>query len=478
VADPSQPFRVFINYRRSDSGGYAGRIYDALTAHSNEWLVFMDIDAIDPGADFTEVIEESLESCDAVVAVIGRSWLQSTDSRGRRRLEHPDDFVRLELLAALDRKVRVIPVLVQGADMPSSEDLPKALITLARRQGLELSDGRWHYDMSRLIEVLDHYHRGDTPPLPALAPEPGLAPPRNELETQPVEMPREPEPAPVPTSGRVQPADAALAPATTIAAVGAATVFVANFVGVGGGKFPLFDPSRVTATSVWFAIELVAVSIIAAFVIFAEIRHRIRGARAVGMLLGFGLVCFLAGVNFVGYYYGRSTAGWILMIGGVLLGAGGAIGIRSHPEAFVPDRDASDLQHRSARIAVAIGAVLCIAATIVPVQHRNQLLGGHWQAWFALVPLLGAGAALVCLIERRSVAGRLVSAGLQLAIGIQLTLFFLAYVGQISAPHNRSPATGAYLGFAGAILLAVGGYFEGQEQAVVEQSPESATATP
>ena len=67
MADAAQPFRIFINYRRSDSGGYAGRIYDALTAHANEWTVFMDIDAIDPDADFTEVIDESLESCDAVV---------------------------------------------------------------------------------------------------------------------------------------------------------------------------------------------------------------------------------------------------------------------------------------------------------------------------------------------------------------------------------------------------------------------------
>jgi hypothetical protein len=218
VADANQPFRVFINYRRSDSGGYAGRIYDALTAHSDEWSIFMDIDAIDPGADFTEVIDESLETCDAVVAVIGRSWLQSEDSRGRRRLEHPDDFVRLELLAALDRKVRVIPVLVQGAEMPSSEDLPEALLALARRQGLELSDGRWRYDMSRLIEVLDNYHRGarpSAPPAPEPATEPEPEPPQ--VEPEPAEAQRQPEPAPVPAVAAVQSAEAGVAPSATIA---------------------------------------------------------------------------------------------------------------------------------------------------------------------------------------------------------------------------------------------------------------------
>jgi hypothetical protein len=155
---PTTPFRIFINYRRSDSGGYAGRIYDALNAHADSWHVFMDIDTIDPGEDFAEVIDRSLETCDLVIAVIGRQWLEITDARGRRRLEHPDDFVRLELLAALDRTVRVIPALVQGAEMPSSEDLPDELMKLARRNAFELSDARWHYDIGRLIEVLEGIH--------------------------------------------------------------------------------------------------------------------------------------------------------------------------------------------------------------------------------------------------------------------------------------------------------------------------------
>jgi hypothetical protein len=155
---PTTPFRIFINYRRSDSGGYAGRIYDALNAHADSWKVFMDIDTIDPGEDFTEVIDRSLETCDVVIAVIGRQWLQITDARGRRRLEHPDDFVRLELLAALDRTVRVIPALVQGAEMPSSEDLPDEMTKLARRNAFELSDARWHYDIGRLVEVLEGIH--------------------------------------------------------------------------------------------------------------------------------------------------------------------------------------------------------------------------------------------------------------------------------------------------------------------------------
>jgi TIR domain len=154
------PFGIFINYRRSDSAGYAGRIYDTLRTHSEAWRIFRDIDTIEPGLDFAEVINRSLESCDVVIAVIGPQWLESTDSRGRRRLEHPDDLVRLELVAALEREnVRVIPVLVQGAKMPESDDLPDDLAKLARRRAWELSDERWPYDIGRMIDVLDRVQR-------------------------------------------------------------------------------------------------------------------------------------------------------------------------------------------------------------------------------------------------------------------------------------------------------------------------------
>lgn len=150
------PLRIFINYRRGDSSGYAGRLYDALAERSHGWQVFMDIDAIEPGADFTEVIDRELESCDVVIAVIGKHWLEETDANGRRRLDNPNDFVRLEIGHALDRNIRVIPTLVQGAEMPGSDQLPEPLEGLSRRNALELSDGRWRYDIDRLAQLLEH----------------------------------------------------------------------------------------------------------------------------------------------------------------------------------------------------------------------------------------------------------------------------------------------------------------------------------
>ena len=147
--------RVFLNYRRDDSSGHAGRLYDDLTDRLSDCDVFMDIDKIDPGADFVDVIETALDRCDVVLTLIGRQWLTMTDERGQRRLDDPDDYVRLELAEALARNMRVIPVRVQGSSMPSSPDLPDELKSLARRQAVELSDTRWHHDVGALVATLE-----------------------------------------------------------------------------------------------------------------------------------------------------------------------------------------------------------------------------------------------------------------------------------------------------------------------------------
>jgi len=145
---------LFISYRREDSAPYAGRLYDRLSRDLAEHEVFIDIDTIDPGDDFVEVINARLDSCNAVIALIGRSWTTSTDRTGARRLDNPDDYIRKEIATALSRKVRVIPVLVGGAEMPRSTDLPDDLKPLSRRNAIELRDTRFHGDVDRLIETL------------------------------------------------------------------------------------------------------------------------------------------------------------------------------------------------------------------------------------------------------------------------------------------------------------------------------------
>jgi hypothetical protein len=147
--------KVFINYRRDDTAPYAGRLYDRLTAHFGEDQVFIDIDQIEPGEDFVEAINRKVSVCDIAIVAIGPNWLRATDASGKRRLDDEEDFVRMEIVAALQRQIRVIPVLVGGARMPGRQDLPEALAPLSRRNAIELSETRFHSDVNRLIEAIE-----------------------------------------------------------------------------------------------------------------------------------------------------------------------------------------------------------------------------------------------------------------------------------------------------------------------------------
>src|SRR5215216_5422180 len=148
--------RVFISYRRDESAGYAGWIADSFDEYFGEDKVFRDIDSLEPGLDFSEAIERALESSEVLLAVIGKNWLTVTDAAGQRRLENPDDFVRVEIATALKRNMRVIPVLVQGASMPSADELPEDLAPLTRRNAFELHDSSWRDDIRQLITILDN----------------------------------------------------------------------------------------------------------------------------------------------------------------------------------------------------------------------------------------------------------------------------------------------------------------------------------
>jgi hypothetical protein len=144
--------RVFICYRRADAEAYAGRIYDRLAEHFPKENLFIDVDAIAPGEDFVAAIDSAVGAVDVVLAVIGPKWAIAVD--GKRLLENANDFVRMELALALQRNVRVIPVLVGGAAMPSAESLPQDLTKLTRLNALEISHTRFTADVDRLIEWL------------------------------------------------------------------------------------------------------------------------------------------------------------------------------------------------------------------------------------------------------------------------------------------------------------------------------------
>ena len=148
---------IFISYRRDDSEGQAGRLFDDLSAHFGRNAVFMDVAGIKKGLDFRRIIDAHVASCGVLLVIIGRRWLSATDSKGRRRLDDVNDFVCLETAAALSRDIPVVPVLVQDAVMPSAQDLPDALKELAFRNGTELTHARWDSDVRLLIEDLRPY---------------------------------------------------------------------------------------------------------------------------------------------------------------------------------------------------------------------------------------------------------------------------------------------------------------------------------
>jgi formylglycine-generating enzyme required for sulfatase activity len=153
---PAKQFSgIFVSYRRDDSSGHAGRLSDKLSDRFGADNVFMDIDHIGPGEDFVQVIEDAVSSCEILIAIIGRDWLSGVDEKGRRLLDKPNDFVRLEIAAALKRSIRVIPILVQGAAIPNPEELPEPLLKLSRLNALELSDVRWKRDVDHLISSLE-----------------------------------------------------------------------------------------------------------------------------------------------------------------------------------------------------------------------------------------------------------------------------------------------------------------------------------
>src|SRR5829696_2112441 len=152
---PAASGRIFISYRREETAYPAGWLYDRLAERFGSGQVFKDVDSIQLGDDFVEVITRAVGSCDVLLALIGDQWLTITDQHGRRRLDDPDDFVRLEIEAALTRNVRVIPILVEGARLPRADELPPSLARLVRRQALELSPARFDFDTSRLLKVLD-----------------------------------------------------------------------------------------------------------------------------------------------------------------------------------------------------------------------------------------------------------------------------------------------------------------------------------
>jgi TIR domain len=228
--------RIFISYRRDDSRGYAGRLQGDLSRRYSEEHVFRDIE-IPPGADFGEYITSLVDKCNVVLAIIGPGWLDARDRDGERRLDDPQDWVRLEIERALAREgVEVIPVLVDGARLPPREELPPSMLALRRRNAFELSDRRWDYDLEQLGTHLDTLLQGTSALHLRPAGLPSQGPPVSAARERAEGFKPGPWPEPVPptttttTTETTPPADHTGSAVLAAAAVALLTAFPADLI--------------------------------------------------------------------------------------------------------------------------------------------------------------------------------------------------------------------------------------------------------
>jgi ABC-type lipopolysaccharide export system ATPase subunit len=161
IATADSSIKIFINYRRGDDPGFAQALFQQLAGRFDHRQLFMDVEGrINPGDDYDRVLREQVERCDVLLAVIGPRWLTASDEKGARRLENPGDWVRIEIVAALEAGKQVIPVLVGGAHMPREEHLPKPLQPLSRRQAVRISPESFRSDAQRLMRYLQAARAG------------------------------------------------------------------------------------------------------------------------------------------------------------------------------------------------------------------------------------------------------------------------------------------------------------------------------
>lgn len=146
--------KIFINYRRLDSEGYAGRLYDHLCKYFEAYNIFMDVENIEPGADFVQALDEAVAACDVILALIGPHWLNLKNEAGERRLDEWNDYVRIEIERGISHNKLVIPVLMGGVSMPSPKQLPESIEALTRRNAYTISHRNFARDVEAFVKFI------------------------------------------------------------------------------------------------------------------------------------------------------------------------------------------------------------------------------------------------------------------------------------------------------------------------------------
>jgi hypothetical protein len=429
---------VFITYRREDASGHAGWLYEALSERFGEDRVFMDV-AIPPAVDFVAWIEDHIGSAGVLIVIIGRTWLAASDSSGKRRLDDERDFVRREIAGALDRGIRVVPVLVSGAQMPSEQELPSARARLARINALEIRDGPdWRIGRQRLIETVADL-LGE-----------------KQVATAPERVPR----------GRLRISAAIALVGTALLALGL-VVLADVYITPGFKHLPV-------AAGVFTGAAPIGILLGAFLAIQRLLADELADWLGVGLIAAFGYEAAAKGTSILGDSAGSAREGGVLWLaGGAVLAAAAAVGAtairglpgpRAEPQRRRPGSLVSVL--------LILGGASQVVGAVIPfnvatpggnrVVVEDSLLGVE-----PIATALGILAAVAMLSAARP---RFVS-GLLIALGLSSALLWVRYVGipvaqWLNVDGVASPQAGGLVGLGGAlVVLATGCWLAASERA-------------
>jgi len=416
---------IFISYRREDDPGHALLIYKDLAERFGEPQVFMDVDAIGLGENFVERITSAVATADALVVIIGRSWLTAADADGRQRLDNPRDFVRVEVGTALQRGIRVIPVLVGGAVMPAEDQLPSDLAPLSHRHALVVSDLDWESGAGKLVRTLERV------------------------------LGRRPEPGDVPRA------------ALAVEILGLAFILLGTTLRADTFLHPDFGAGN--APHLGFFTSMAPIGVVLAAVGALALSHTgWAPVFSLGLLLGCGLdgAAKYVGVLGMESATGESEPQLTLGAGLALVGSLMLVGVASWRASAKPrERAAAGVPVSLPLALVALGAGLTVAGTLIPFNDGPEITqrtlierADHWEAF---EPIALAVLAVVAGVLLAGQGSRLLAAGVLVALGTVSALLWLRYVGvPILQPDTiSSPAAGSFIGLAGAGLILFGGAF-------------------
>jgi predicted ribosomally synthesized peptide with SipW-like signal peptide len=457
--------RIFVSYRNSDAPTEAGRITDWLDNHFGEADVFMAVKPGDirPGEKFLAVIERSIGSVDGLVAIIGTGWLNAEDAAGRKRLENANDILRREVATALQRGILVIPVLVQGATMPSDEDLPSDLKGLAYLQALSITNADWSNGMKRLIDALDTVAH---PSVHTVEDEEEEDVPVDEIPVT-VPMPVVPQPRLI---GPLATLAGLVGSLLLLSGVLVKTSTGSSFLEPGFGGPGNFRNSDILwrMAGVFTTLPTVAIAIGAVVAVLRARRGTASESRfGAGLLTAFGVqgTVYYAAVLTTRAGHGGGFA--LALIGGLIVLA---VGVWAYwtETAGLPQQFRDANLGPGVRFSLALGAVLTFVGMFVDFNgggsgsshpHAGSIWSGppaHFERWDLLVVAL----IVVAIAVFPRVAGpQPVTAGFLLASGLGTAFVWLRFLAipALQSSDVASVGVGAFIGMGGATLIAVTG---------------------